>query len=51
MPSRYGTMDVSWDPEVGVASGDWFFVKVAESDLLDGESPVQMAVTAPIWIN
>jgi len=42
--------DVAWDPTAAVSSGDWFFVKVTESDILDGEPPVQMAVTAPFWI-
>jgi hypothetical protein len=46
-----GAIEVSWDPEISVAGGNWYYVKVSESDELDGEGPVQMAVTAPIWID
>jgi hypothetical protein len=34
---------------VDVSGDSWFFLKVTSEDTLDGEGPVQIAVTAPIY--
>jgi hypothetical protein len=44
-----GETTVDWTPELPVAAGQWYYVKVTETDLLDGEPPSQTAVSAPIW--
>jgi len=39
-----------WFPVVNVSSNGWYFLKVTSEDVLDGEGPVQVAVTPPIYI-
>ena len=43
--------EVSWEPEVTVAAGQWYYVKVTEADVLDGEPIHQTAVSAPLWFD
>lgn len=42
---------VLWEPEVTVGSSTYFFMEVTEVDLHDDDGPMQMAVTAPIWVD
>ncbi|MBU1245108.1 CehA/McbA family metallohydrolase, partial [Myxococcota bacterium] len=44
-----GTNRITWFPTVDVSGDSWFFLKVTSEDTLDGEGPVQIAVTAPIY--
>ncbi|MCP4133814.1 MAG: CehA/McbA family metallohydrolase [bacterium] len=45
-----GETEILWAPVVEVVNGDYFFVRVTESNTLDNDSDVQIALTAPIWI-
>ncbi|HSW61535.1 MAG TPA: CehA/McbA family metallohydrolase [bacterium] len=45
-----GAMTVFWFPEITVTQSSYYFLKVTSEDILDGEAPVQIALTAPIWI-
>lgn len=42
-----GETEVSWEPEATVAAGQWYYVKVTESDVLDGEPPSQAGRQRP----
>jgi len=43
-------MTVFWFPEITVTQSSYYFLKVTSEDIFDGEAPVQIALTAPIWI-
>jgi hypothetical protein len=43
--------EVTWEPEVWVTAGQWYYVKVTGTDLLDAEPPSQTAVSAAIWFD
>jgi hypothetical protein len=44
--------EVNWTPAVDVSADAYFYLQVAERNtvFIDGNEPVQIAVTAPIWI-
>ena len=44
--------DVTWNPVISVKKGNYYFLKVTGTNLLDANdsSSTQVAVTAPIWI-
>ncbi len=44
-----GTTRLTWFHTVDVSADAWFFLKVTCEDTLDGEGPIQIAVTAPIY--
>lgn len=44
-------MSIFWFPEVTVNESSYFFLKVISEDIHDDDGPVQIALTAPIWIN
>lgn len=45
-----GAMTAFWFPEITVNQSSYYFLKVTSEDINDGEAPVQIAITAPIWI-
>jgi len=45
-----GATRYCWFPVVNVSSDGYYFLKVTSEDVLDDEGPVQVAVTAPIYI-
>ncbi len=44
------TTSLVWFPQVSVGASTYFYLELTEIDELDDDGPVQMAVTAPIWI-
>ncbi len=48
----FNSNDVTWSPVVPVTSGNYYFLKVTESNQLDDDDPqdIQVTVTSPIWI-
>lgn len=45
-----GESSVLWYPQVDTATSTYFYVEVTEEDIHDDDGPVQMAVSAPIWL-